>query len=213
MQNSRSMTVVPVLYQSFSETFPVFSQAVDAIHFKNMADSLELVYPDSRYVQSLRRDAEKRLSQMELMSRIASADAVDFLDIELPNQNGQKVKLSDVHKEVTLIYFWTASDAAQKMFNLDVLLPVYKKYHDKGFEIYQVSLDVDNGMWARVIKEQKLPWTNVSDISAGASRHVMAYNLSALPSAFLVGGNGMSGTKITDAASLSAAVEKDQNGR
>jgi peroxiredoxin len=211
MQNSRSMTVVPVLYQSFSETFPVFSQAVDAIHFKNMADSLELVYPDSRYVQSLRRDAEKRLSQMELMSRIASADAVDFLDIELPNQNGQKVKLSDVHKEVTLIYFWTASDAAQKMFNLDVLLPVYEKYHDKGFEIYQVSLDVDNGMWARVIKEQKLPWTNVSDISAGASRHVMAYNLSALPSAFLVGGNGMSGTKITDAASLSAAVEKALN--
>jgi peroxiredoxin len=211
MQNSRSMTVVPVLYQSFSETFPVFSQAVDAIHFKNMADSLELVYPDSRYVQSLRSDAEKRLSQMELMSRIASADAVDFLDIELPNQNGQKVKLSDVHKEVTLIYFWTASDAAQKMFNLDVLLPVYKKYHDKGFEIYQVSLDVDNGMWARVIKEQKLPWTNVSDISAGASRYVMAYNLSALPSAFLVGGNGMSSTKITDAASLSAAVEKALN--
>ena len=74
-----------------------------------------------------------------------------------------------------------------------------------------MSLDVDNGMWARVIKEQKLPWTNVSDISAGASRYVMAYNLSTLPSAFLVGGNGMSGTKITDAASLSAAVEKALN--
>ena len=211
MQNSRSMTVVSVLYQSFSESFPVFSQAVDALHFKNIADSLELSYPNSRYVHALRKDAEKRMSQMELMARISNADAVDFLDIELPNQNGQKVKLSDVHKEVTLIYFWTASDPAQKMFNLDTLLPVYEKYHDKGFEIYQVSLDVDNGMWARVIKEQKLPWTNVSDISAGASRYVMAYNLSTLPSAFLVGGNGMSGTKITDAASLSAAVEKALN--
>ena len=33
MQNSRSLTVVPVLYQSLSESLPVFGQATDAIHF------------------------------------------------------------------------------------------------------------------------------------------------------------------------------------
>jgi hypothetical protein len=94
------------------------------------------------------------------------------------------------------------------MFNLDALLPVYKKYHDKGFNIYQVSLDVDNGMWARVMKEQKLPWTNVSDISGGASRYVMAYNLSKLPSAFLVGGDGLTNATISDERSLTAAIER-----
>ena len=208
MQNSRSLTIVPVLYQSFSESFPVFGQAVDALHFRNLSDSLALSYPESKYVKALRKDAEKRILQMELATKVANAETVDFLDIELPNQNGNKVKLSDVHKKVTLIYFWTASDASQKMFNLDALLPAYKKYHDQGFEIYQVSLDVDNGMWARVVKEQKLPWTNVSDISGEASRYALAYNLSALPSAFLVGSNGMTGTKITDAASLSSAIEK-----
>ena len=208
IQNSKSLTIVPVLYQSFSESFPVFGQAVDALHFKNLSDSLELSYPESKYVKSLKKDAEKRMLQMELVSRVANAQTVDYLDIELPNQKGNKVKLSDVHKKVTLIYFWTASDAAQKMFNLDALLPAYEKYHDKGFEIYQISLDVDNGMWARVVKEQKLPWTNVSDISGGASRYALAYNLSALPSAFLVGSNGMTGARITDEASLSAAIEK-----
>ena len=208
MNNSRSLTIVPVMYQSFSESLPVFGQATDALHFSNAADTLEMVYPESKYVKALRKEAQKRLNQMELFSRVATAEAVDFLDIELPNQNGKKVKLSDVHNKVTLVYFWTASDAAQKMFNLDALLPVYKKYHDKGFNIYQVSLDVDNGMWARVMKEQKLPWTNVSDISGGASRYVMAYNLSKLPSAFLVGGDGLTNATISDERSLTAAIER-----
>ena len=208
MNNSRSLTIVPVMYQSFSESLPVFGQATDALHFSNAADTLEMVYPESKYVKALRKEAQKRLNQMELFSRVATAEAVDFLDIELPNQNGKKVKLSDVHKKVTLVYFWTASDAAQKMFNLDALLPVYKKYHDKGFEIYQVSLDVDNGMWARVMKEQKLPWTNVSDISGGASRYALAYNLSKLPSAFLVGGDGLTNAIISDERSLTAAIER-----
>ena len=208
MQNSRSLTVVPVLFQSLTETLPVFGQATDAIHFNNAADTLETVYPDSKYVKALRKEAQRRISQMELAAKLSSAQEVDFLDIELPDSRADKVKLSDVHKKITLVYFWTASDAAQKMFNLDVLAPVYEKYHDKGFEIYQVSLDVDNGLWARVMREQKLPWTNVSDISGGASRYVLAYNLTKIPSAFLIGGNGMSGAMITDARSLSAAIEK-----
>ena len=211
MQNSRSLTVVPILYQYLSETLPVFGQATDAIHFTNAADTLEMVYPDSKYVKALRKEAQSRVSQMELLSKLSSAKQINFLDIELPDNRAKKVKLSDVHKKVTLVYFWTASDAAQKMFNLDVLAPVYEKYHDKGFEIYQVSLDVDNGLWARVVREQKLPWVNVSDISGGASRYVLAYNLTKLPSAFLIGGDGMSGAKINDAASLSAAVEKALN--
>lgn len=208
MQNSRSLTVVPVLFQSLTETLPVFGQATDAIHFNNVADTLETVYPDSKYVKALRKEAQRRISQMELAAKLSSAQEVNFLDIELPDSRADKVKLSDVHKKITLVYFWTASDAAQKMFNLDVLAPVYEKYHDKGFEIYQVSLDVDNGLWARVMREQKLPWTNVSDISGGASRYVLAYNLTKIPSAFLIGGNGMSGAMITDARSLSAAIEK-----
>lgn len=211
MQNSRSLTVVPILYQYLSETLPVFGQATDAIHFTNAADTLEMVYPDSKYVKALRKEAQSRVSQMELLSKLSSAKQINFLDIELPDNRAKKVKLSDVHKKVTLVYFWTASDAAQKMFNLDVLAPVYEKYHDKGFEIYQVSLDVDNGLWARVIREQKLPWVNVSDISGGASRYVLAYNLTKLPSAFLIGGDGMSGAKINDVASLSAAIENALN--
>lgn len=209
MQNSRSLTIVPVLFQNLSETLPVFGQATDAIFFKNAADTLETVYPESKYVKALRADASRRMTQMELLSKIAAAPEVNFLDIELPDVNGQKVKLSDVHKKLTLVFFWSAEDVAQKMFNLDVLAPVYEAYKDKGFEIYQVSLDVDNGLWARVMREQNLPWTNVSDISGGASRYVSAYNLSKIPAAFIIGGDGLTNAPITNAASLRKILEKE----
>ena len=46
MANAKSLTVIPVLYQNFGENLPVFGQATDAIHFRNIADSLEMKWPE-----------------------------------------------------------------------------------------------------------------------------------------------------------------------
>ena len=208
MSNPYSLTVVPVLYQSFAEDLPVFGQSTDAIHFANAADSLETVYPESKYVKALRAEAKRRYDYMDLAARISSADEVDYLDIELPDIQAQKVKLTDTHKKVTLVYFWTASDAAQKMFNLDALAPVYKEFHNKGFEIYQVSLDVDKGMWAKVVKEQNLPWVNVCDSRGAASTYVSLYNITKLPHAFIIGANGLDNVTFAGADDLRKIVSK-----
>lgn len=208
MSNPYSLTVVPVFFQTLGENLPVFGQNTDAIHFSNAADSLETVYPESKYVRALRAEAKKRLDYMELSNRISSADEVDFLDIELPDLQAKKVKLSDVHKNATLVFFWTASDATQKMFNLDVLAPVYKEFHGKGFEIYQVSLDADKGLWAKVVKEQNLPWVNVCDSRAVASHYVALYNVSRLPSAYIIGADGLEAVSFSNADELRRLVKK-----
>ena len=85
MSNPYSLTVIPVFFQTFGENVHVFGQYTDAIHFSNAADSLETVYPESKYVKALRAEAKKRLDYMELSNRISRADEVDFLDIELPD--------------------------------------------------------------------------------------------------------------------------------
>ncbi len=36
MTNSKSLTSIPVLYQKVNESFPIFSQATDAILFQNV---------------------------------------------------------------------------------------------------------------------------------------------------------------------------------
>ena len=202
MSNPYSLTVIPVFFQTLGESLPVFGQQTDAIHFSNAADSLETVYPDSKYVKALRAEADKRLGYMDIANRIEAATRVDYLDIELPDIKAQKIKLSETHKKVTLVYFWSAADAAQKMFNLDVLAPVYKEFHDKGFEIYQVSLDVDKGLWAKVVKEQNLPWINVCDARAAASPYASLYNVSSLPAMYVIHDGELKGGKIEDVKTL-----------
>ena len=186
MENSRSLTVVPVFFQNFGSDLPVFAQATDALHFSAISDSLEMVYPDSKYVKALRAEAKKRQNYLELESRLNSAETIGYPDIELPDVNAQKIKLSSVDAKVTMIFFWNPSDATQKMFNLDFLKGIYEDYHKKGFEIYQVALDPDKALWAKVMKEQKLPWINVCDSRGSASPYALLYNITSVPAAFVI---------------------------
>ena len=186
MENSKSLTVVPVLFQNFGSDFPVFGQSTDAIQFTNVADSLEMVYPDSRYVKALRAEAKRRMDYMELETRLNSAEEIGYPDIVLPDVNANKIRLSEVDSKVVMLFFWSSADASQKMFNLDFLKSVYEDYHQKGLEIYQVSLDVDKAAWARVVKEQKLPWINVCDSRGSASPYVLTYNIGSLPAVYVI---------------------------
>ena len=60
LQNSKSLTSVPVLYQNFGADLPVFAQSTDAMHFVAVSDSLSTVYPESKYVKALKKEAERR---------------------------------------------------------------------------------------------------------------------------------------------------------
>lgn len=208
MENSHSLTVVPVFYQYFSANLPVFSQNTDALHFTSVSDSLATVYPDSKYVKALREEAVRRTQFMDMYAKISHAEEVGFPDVELTDLKGEKKKLSDVNAKVVMLHFWNPEDAQQKMFNLDVLASVYKDYHKKGFEIYQVGLDVDKAQWAKVVKEQNLPWINVCDSRGGASPYVTTYNLTSLPVSYFIGDGALVGSdNVTDEKSLRALLD------
>lgn len=202
LTNSRSLTSVPVFFQSFSPELPVFGQMSDALHFRNIADTLETVYPDSKYVKALRKEADRRMQYLELDARISSAPEIGYPEIELPDVQGNKVKLSDVDSKVVMVYFWTPSNTSQKMFNLDFLKSLYEDYHKLGFEIYQVAMDPDKALWAKVVKEQKLNWINVCDSRGGQSPYVLQYNLAALPSLFIISDGALVDGQAVDEKSL-----------
>lgn len=207
MENSRSLTVIPVFYQTVSDSFYVFSQDTDALHFKNVADSLTTVYPDSKYVRALRQEADSRSKRLELRVRMQTAESVGYLDVEMPDTRGQKVRISDLDAKAVLLYFWSPDDALQKMFNLDVMKKVYADYRDKGLEIYQVAIAVDKPAWARIVSAQGLEWTNVCDGLGQNSPVVGMYNITKLPAYFLIADGALSDKVITDEASLRRALD------
>lgn len=202
MEHSKSLTSVPVLFQRVNGNLPVFDQPTDGIIFSNVCDSLKTVFPQSRFVKALEREAARRVNLMDLDRRIGDAGEVGFFDIDLPSMDGSRLRLSDVKGKVVMLYFW-ATTAEQKMFNMDALLPVYNELQGRGFEIYAVSLDVDKTAWASAVRNQKLPWINVCDTRGAASPLVGMYGLGSLPTAyFLVDGQLEAPSGVTDAASL-----------
>lgn len=202
MENPFSLAVIPVFYQTVGDGLPVFGQATDGIHFKNICDSLSVKYPGSRYVSALEKTARQRNGALALSSFAQTAREIEYPDIELPDMDANKVKLSGLDAKVVLVYFWSPSVDVQKMYNLDVLVPVYREFHAKGFEIYQIALEVDKASWASVMKNQKLPWINVCDVNEGASRYASTYNVTSTPSAFLLCDGKLVDMKIESGAQL-----------
>ncbi len=180
-----SLTTVPVFFERLG-TAPIFSQPSDALLFRKGADSLLTVYPDSRYVQALSKEADRRLKILQIDSQIREAGEAAFPDIVMPDIKGERKALSEVDAKVVLVHFWDASDAAQKMLNIDSLLPVYKEYHNRGFEIFSVCVTPDKPEWASSVLAQKLPWINVNDGLGGASPAVITYNVQKVPDSFLI---------------------------
>lgn len=56
--------------------------------------------------------------------------------------------------------------------------------------LQNVSLDTDKAAWLKAIGEDKLPWTQVSDLKGAESEVTKLYNVSSIPQNFLIDPNG-----------------------
>jgi hypothetical protein len=71
------------------------------------------------------------------------------------------------------------------------LVYVYKMYHKKGFQIYQVSLDKTKEACLKGIKEDHLEqWIHVSDVQYWNSVVVPMYKIESIPANYLIDKDG-----------------------
>lgn len=185
----RSITSAVVLFQKFSDDLPVFGQESDAVIFQSTLDSLSKVYPKSEYVLALRDEVDARRKSLELSNRLGEAYEIGFPDLVLPDVDGNTRMLSDLSGKVILVSFWSVGQTEHKMLNVD-LMDLYRKYHDQGLEIYQVSLDIDKPSWAATVRSQGLPWISVNDGYGVESPSVAAYNIVKIPTLYVIDRKG-----------------------
>jgi peroxiredoxin len=111
-------------------------------------------------------------------------------DLAFENPEGKILKLSDLKGKVVLLDFWASWCRPCRMENPNVV-KTYRKYHDKGFEIFSVSLDRDKASWTKAIEADELIWSNhVSDLGYWQSQAAKIYNVSSIPATFLIGKDG-----------------------
>ena len=144
------------------------------------------------------------------MNSPASKVAVGAIapDLEFPDPDGKMRKLSDLRGKVVLLDFWASWCGPCRRENPNVT-HIYSQYHDKGFEVFSVSLDSDAASWKRAIEADKLVWPNhVSDLKKWQSKAAAIYGVRSIPSTFLLDKEGRIVQRDLRGADLERAVKQ-----
>jgi peroxiredoxin len=187
-KNPFSMASVLALYQKFDDENYVVR---DIQALRIAASALNSFYPKSEHVKALYANT------LQLIAKERSGNIQKFIeekgqnspDIVLPDQNGKKIALSSFRGKYVLVHFWSAMDQNSRIVN-PVLAEIYQKYKNRGFEIFQVSVDKDRTQWLNAIREDRLVWTNVGDME-GSIQPVMFYNIQSVPYNYLLDKEGV----------------------
>jgi peroxiredoxin len=108
------------------------------------------------------------------------------IDIDLPNMEGNPIALSSLRGNYVLLDFW-ATWCGPCVGEFPKVRKLREKYHEKGFEIYGVSLDYSEKLWSDYLKKNGSSWINVLDIDEEA---VNAYGIDAIPVKHLIDPEG-----------------------
>lgn len=189
-----SLSSVYALYQKYDEENMVMGLQSDLQYFKVIADSLELAHPNSSLTKSLRADISRREAEFSRDNQLntlmeMAGEPSGLLDLSIPDRDGKELSISDFKGKAVMVVFWASGNQAS-INQLLQLKSTYKLYHEKGFEIYAISLDNNKLQWMEAIDYNEFNWTNVSELSYPESRADKNYNVSSLPAGFLINREG-----------------------
>lgn len=136
-------------------------------------------------VQECRRNHTKP-RQIELNIDGDKVRELGIIDMTFPDLNGQDQTLSSLRGNVVLLDFTAFSMDGSTERTL-LLRELYEKYHGRGFEIYQVSLDPSEHLWKQ--RSEALPWVSVWCEEGLESDMLTLYDVQRLPCYFLIDRN------------------------
>ena len=174
---------VITLFKFFNMKF-LYSLLVAIIFFacnnKTTTESNHTVQPTTT-VQPIANDANTTTTK--------ASSAIPAVEISLPDVNGKTVTLSSFKGKYVLVDFWASWCKPCRMENPNVVA-AFKKYGNKNFTILGVSLDKDKTAWQNAIKDDKLTWTQISDLKYWYSQAAKDYGVESIPTNFLIDPQG-----------------------
>ena len=179
--------------------------------FAAVATSWDTYFPKAERGLNLHNIAIEGMKNVRIAENNArqtiSADKVQVagvIDIALTDNHGRVRKLTDLKGKVVLLDF-QAFAAEGSLKRIMMMREIYNKYHDRGFEIYQVSFDPEEHFWKT--KTAALPWVSVWDENGTRSAVLSQYNVQTLPTFFLIDRNNTLQKRDAQIKDLDAEIQ------
>ena len=179
--------------------------------FAAVATSWDTYFPKAERGLNLHNIAIEGMKNVRIAENNArqtiSADKVKVagvIDIALTDNHGRVRKLTDLKGKVVLLDF-QAFAAEGSLKRIMMMREIYNKYHDRGFEIYQVSFDPEEHFWKT--KTAALPWVSVWDENGTRSAVLAQYNVQTLPTFFLIDRNNTLQKRDAQIKDLDAEIQ------
>jgi thiol-disulfide isomerase/thioredoxin len=191
-ENPGSLASLMALYQQLAPRQYILNPETDLKYYQLVDSTLFTLYPDSDPVKTLHTHVASMIESKKIAEMRNNAVRTGSVppEIALPSPKGDTIRLSSTKGKVVLLDFWASWCSPCRMENPN-LVANYKKYHDQGFEIFQVSLDKTRENWLQGIKDDKLGnWIHVSDLKFWQSSVVPLYGIQGIPANFLLGRDG-----------------------
>ncbi|MCT4603822.1 MAG: AhpC/TSA family protein [Marinifilum sp.] len=191
MANATSLASYMALYQKIDDKTFTLNENQDIQFVKIVASSMKALYPEHEYTKAILanyKTLEKRMANLNI-AKMIDEKGDSFPEIKLPDANGKEVALTSYKGKFIILSYWASQDANSRKQN-ETLKKIYDKYKSKDLKMYQVSVDQDEKLWKKAIKEDKLNWTNVCDPETASASAVRLFNIQQVPANYLIDQRG-----------------------
>lgn len=187
----------PDSYLSF-DLIKTKSGPINSYKYESLFDGLS-----DRLRSSKESKAFKALATIQKRTAIGN-QAPDFTQ---NTSEGLPVTLASLDGKYVLLDFWASWCKPCREDNPN-LLKVYNQFRHKNFEVLAVSLDNDRERWEKAIKQDGLPWIQVSDLQGRKNAVAEAYGITGIPQNFLIDPKGKIIARNLHDKDLEEALEK-----
>lgn len=156
------------------------SFGVEYAEIKSLYDKLD----ESAKQTEMGRKLGQKLDLL-LKSRIGT-QMTDFTQHDI---NGKAVRLSSFKGKYVLVDFWASWCGPCRAENPNIL-KAYNAYKTKGFTVVGISLDSKGANWKKAVKEDKMPWTQLSDLKGWKNAVSADFGIQSIPSNLLIDPSG-----------------------
>lgn len=114
---------------------------------------------------------------------------MQIADFTQPDTSGHPVKFSSFKGKYVLIDFWASWCAPCRAENPNVL-KAYQAFKNKNFTVIGISLDDKAANWKKAIRDDNMPWTQLSDLKGWKNEVSAGFGIEFIPSNLLIDPSG-----------------------